>query len=167
MVAICRRHFEAYFRELKYLNSNEIFTSIYFQGFNWQYASVGSGNVLAPKRWQAIIWTNDDLLYCIYAYMCRSTPLNQHSTVYVKICIPFSRPFIREIHWSPTDSSHKGPVMWSFDVFVAVSLKMLFNQQCIFLRFEMPWRSRDVTVMIRGLINAANSYETLTVTAMK
>ena len=79
-VAICRRHFETYFREWKYLNSNEIeiFTDIYSQGSNWQYASVWSVNGLSPNRWQTTIWTNDGLLYCRYAYMCRCASMNQH-----------------------------------------------------------------------------------------
>ena len=37
-------------------------------GSNWQYASTGSNNGLAPNRWQAIIWANADLSYkCINA----------------------------------------------------------------------------------------------------
>ena len=37
------------------------------QGSNWQYASIGSDNGLAPNRRQAIIWTNAGLVHwCIY-----------------------------------------------------------------------------------------------------
>ena len=35
---------------------------------NWQSVSIGSGNGLAPNRWQAITWTNDDpVQWLIYA----------------------------------------------------------------------------------------------------
>ena len=35
---------------------------------NWQLVSIGSGNGLAPIRWQAIIWTNADPIdWSIYA----------------------------------------------------------------------------------------------------
>ena len=34
---------------------------------SWQQSSTGSDNGLAPNRWQAIIWTNADLIHwCIY-----------------------------------------------------------------------------------------------------
>ena len=32
-------------------------------GFNWQYAIIGSDDGLVPIRWQAIICTNDGLVY--------------------------------------------------------------------------------------------------------
>ena len=32
------------------------------KGSNWQKINVGSGNGLAPNRWQAITWTNTDLI---------------------------------------------------------------------------------------------------------
>ena len=37
-------------------------------GLDWQYVTIGSDNGLAPNRRQAIIWTNDGLIYWhIYA----------------------------------------------------------------------------------------------------
>ena len=39
------------------------FTEICSHGTNWQYGSFGSDNGLAPIRRQAIIWTNDGLVY--------------------------------------------------------------------------------------------------------
>ena len=33
------------------------------EGSNWQYPSIGLDNGLAPNRWQAIIWTNVDLIH--------------------------------------------------------------------------------------------------------
>ena len=39
----------------------------FFQEVNWQYASIGSGNGLAPNRRQAYSWTNaDPVHWCIY-----------------------------------------------------------------------------------------------------
>ena len=36
--------------------------------FNWEYPYIGLDNGLAPNRWQAIIWTNTDLIHWhIYA----------------------------------------------------------------------------------------------------
>ena len=32
-------------------------------GFNWHYASSGSGKDLAPSRWQGFIWVKDSLVY--------------------------------------------------------------------------------------------------------
>ena len=46
-----------------FLNENDsdsIFTEICSQESNWQKASIGSGNGLAPNRRQAITWTNAD-----------------------------------------------------------------------------------------------------------
>ena len=38
------------------------------QESTWQWVSIGSGNGLAPSRWQAITWTNADLVHWrIYA----------------------------------------------------------------------------------------------------
>ena len=39
------------------------FTEICSWGSNWQLVSIGSGNGLAPNRWQAITWSNDDPVY--------------------------------------------------------------------------------------------------------
>ena len=36
---------------------------MYSQESNWQLAVIGSDNGLAPNRWQAIIWTNADLIH--------------------------------------------------------------------------------------------------------
>ena len=55
-----RQHFQMHFLEWKWQNSDSNFTEIYSQEFNWQEAIIGSGNCLAPNRWQAITWTNDD-----------------------------------------------------------------------------------------------------------
>ena len=53
-----------------YFDSN--FTEVCPQGFNWQQASISSGNGLAPNRRQAIIWTNaDPIHWSIYAALGR------------------------------------------------------------------------------------------------
>ena len=39
------------------------FTEIGFQGFSWQYASIGSNCGLAPNRRQDIILTNEDFVF--------------------------------------------------------------------------------------------------------
>ena len=48
------------------------FTEMCSQESNWQKASIGSGNGLAPNRRQAIIWTNaDPVRWRIYAALGR------------------------------------------------------------------------------------------------
>ena len=52
--------------ELRYFDLN--FTEICSQGSNKQYGSIGSDNGLVLNWRQAIIWTNDGLVYwCIHA----------------------------------------------------------------------------------------------------
>ena len=58
-----RRHFEVHFIEWKCLNSDWNFIEICSEGFNQQYPSIGSDDGLAPSRRQAIIWTNDGIVY--------------------------------------------------------------------------------------------------------
>ena len=36
------------------------FTKVCSQGPKWQWSNIDSDNGLVPKKWQAIIWTNDD-----------------------------------------------------------------------------------------------------------
>ena len=44
------------------------FIEICYLGSDWQYATIGFDNGLAPSRQQAIIWTNVDPVHrCIYA----------------------------------------------------------------------------------------------------
>ena len=63
MAANCRRHFQTHFLEWKLLYFDSDFTEIYFQGSNLKYASIGSKKGLVLIRQQAIIWTNDSLVY--------------------------------------------------------------------------------------------------------
>ena len=53
---------------MKVLRLNKNLTEIHSLENDWQWVSIGSDNGLAPKRQQAIIWANDDLIHwCIYA----------------------------------------------------------------------------------------------------
>ena len=62
-----RQHFQMHFPEWKLFYFDSNFTEICPQSSNWQYDTIGSDNGLAPNRCQAIIWTNDSLVYwCIY-----------------------------------------------------------------------------------------------------
>ena len=53
---------------MKFFNSKQHFIELCSLGCNWQYALIGLDIGLVPNRWQAIIWTNDGLVYWrIYA----------------------------------------------------------------------------------------------------
>ena len=47
------------FLERKCTNFDKDFAEIFSFGSNQQYSGIGSDNVLAPTRRQAIIWNND------------------------------------------------------------------------------------------------------------
>ena len=67
MVAILQTTFSNTFSWMEMFWFPLIF-QVYSEGSNWQYISIGLDNGLAPNRRQAIIWTNDGLIYwCIYA----------------------------------------------------------------------------------------------------
>ena len=72
-------------------------------------AVVSAGPAIA--RWDIIIWN------CFQHYWC----------------------FVRGTHQSPGYSPHQGPMMWSFDVFICVSLHKSVNKQSSCQWFEMPW----------------------------
>ena len=55
-------------------------------------------------------------------------------------------PFVMWIHWSLVEPL-KAPVMWSFYVFFVVSMNELWNKQSSCQRFEISYRSHDVTVL--------------------
>ena len=64
----------------------------------------------------------------------------------IRKCFPHYWPFVRGIHWSLFESPHKGPVMWSCNVFIDTilnKLNKLWNCQW----FQTPWWLYDVTVM--------------------
>ena len=54
-------------------------------------------------------------------------------------------PFVCGIHRWPVDSSPKGPVMGSFDVFFNLTLNNLLKKQMSLLLSFRPWCSCDVT----------------------
>ena len=64
----CRRYYEMHFHDRKVLYFDSNFTEFCSQGSDWQYASNGSGNGLAPNRQQATTWTNANIVHWrIYA----------------------------------------------------------------------------------------------------
>ena len=64
----CIQHFLMHFIKWKSLNFNWNFNEVCCWMCSWQYTSIGSYNGLAPRRRQAIIWSNDGLVYWrIYA----------------------------------------------------------------------------------------------------
>ena len=52
------------------------------------------------------------------------------------------------------DSPHKGSTARSFDVFSCVSVDKLLNKRARCRRFETPWRSSDVIVVVAELIQS-------------
>ena len=57
------RYFEKHFLEWKLRNLKENLIEISSLGSNWQWCIIGSHNGLVPNRQQAIIWTDDGLVY--------------------------------------------------------------------------------------------------------
>ena len=113
-----------------------VFTEISSQGPNLQYVIIGSDNNLALNRQQAIIWTNDSLVYrCIYASLCLNTKpwwCQQMETfsALLAICMGNS-PVTREF---PTQR----PVTRSFDVFFDLHPNKRLSKQSWCWWFEMP-----------------------------
>ena len=58
-----RQYFQTHFHEWKVLYFDSNFTEICSLVSNWQEVSIGSGNGVAPSRWQAITWTNADQVH--------------------------------------------------------------------------------------------------------
>ena len=63
-----------------------------------------------------------------------------HDAVMTWKRFPHYWPFVKEINWSSISSLHKGPLMWSFRVFIVVMLNNLCSEQSSFRCSEMPWR---------------------------
>ena len=63
MASIFRRHFKIHFIEWKCMNFRLKFQWNLFLRFELIIFSNGSDNCLAPSRRQAIIWTNDGIVY--------------------------------------------------------------------------------------------------------
>ena len=76
-----RRHFQMHFLEWKWNNYDSNVIETCPNESNWQYASIGSGNRLAPIRPQAIIWTNADPIHWrIYATLGRGVESGWEAT---------------------------------------------------------------------------------------
>ena len=59
----CKRHLQMHFIKWKLLNFKWNFIEICSLWSNLQQTITGSDNGLSPNRWQAIIWTNDGIVY--------------------------------------------------------------------------------------------------------
>ena len=60
-------------------------------------------------------------------------------------CVPCCWPIVMETHQPTVDSHHKGPVIWSFDIFFVVSLNHLLNKLSNCRWFEISWCLCDIT----------------------
>ena len=56
-------------------------------------------------------------------------------------------PFVKGIHQSPSDSPHKGPVVWNFKIFFYGNTNNLLNKHLSWQWYEAPWWSWDVSVV--------------------
>ena len=102
----CRRHSHMHFLEWKHSNFKWNFIEIRYLGSSWQLTITGSGNGLSPNSRQAIIWTNDGI---VYWHICVTRPQcdNSHKNI--------------ERHTAHTIVSWPNPIMmillmWNGDV---------------------------------------------------
>ena len=112
MDAISQTTLSTAFSWMKNIDFHWYFTEVYSQRSHWQYTNVGSDNGLAPTRRQAIIWTNDGLIYwCIYS---ASLGLNElgapvHRGV---VCFSFSNTDVpkKPLWWDPLHTDGLAPL---------------------------------------------------------
>ena len=82
-----------------YFGSN--FPEICSLGTNWQYVSIGSGNGLAPVRRQAIIWTNDGLVYWrIYSSLGLNELMTPYTIIYSVLFTCLAYNLVLCLQWS-------------------------------------------------------------------
>ena len=63
------------------------------KGFHWKYSSIGSDKGLASTKRQAIIWTNDGIVYWpIYASLCRNGTKKRGLKPSISFQFPFKIP---------------------------------------------------------------------------
>ena len=94
MATISQMNFQIHFLEWKLLYFNSNFTEVCSQKSNWQYASIGSDNGMAPNRRQAIIWDNAvPIHWRIYAALGGEelTAVAHINNLHIK-CIRVTRP---------------------------------------------------------------------------
>ena len=81
-----------------------------------------------------------------------------HDPIDIKIASVLNRVtmmlWLGNAFWSLLDSPHKGSTARSLDVFSSVSLDKLLNKHACCRRFETPWRSSDVIVVVSELIHS-------------
>ena len=100
-----RRHFQIQIHQWKCFDFDKNLTKMYSLGSNQQHSNIGSDNGLAPNRQQAVIWTNDGLVYwCIYSSFC----LNEFTLLDYQVLNPGD--LILRVHHSanPSPPGHDG-----------------------------------------------------------
>ena len=95
---------------------------------------------------ESSLWTSTYLCFiglrrAQHAFFC------EHYDVMTWKRFPRNWPFVRGMHRSLVDSPHKGPVMWGFDVYFAVSLNKLLNKWTRCRWIEMYWCSLNIIGM--------------------
>ena len=121
-----RRFAEDKFRCI-FLNEDDKIPIRISQKFNWQKASIGSGNDLAPNRRQAITWTNTDPIHwCIYVALGRDGLSYTCSEGLIRaLGIPPTEGFRAHLPHDDVMTCKRFPhysstldrqLMWSFDV---------------------------------------------------
>ena len=70
MIKMCLKQFQKHFcwQIRTFLSFGLHFHGIFLQPGNWQWLGVGLGTGLLPSKWQAIFWSNDDLIHLCMMY---------------------------------------------------------------------------------------------------
>ena len=116
------------------------------------------GNSLAPGRWEVNIGSGNGLVPSHYCDVIMSAMVSQITGVSI-VCSTLSSgadqikyqsfvslAFVREIHWWPVDSPHKGPVMW----------KMFPFHDVIMMYQAITWTNVD-WVMCRHMVSQGHN----------
>ena len=76
MATISQMIFSNAFSWMKTFEIQIIFLwNVFLKVYNWQYVIIGSDNGLASNKQQAIVWTNDGLVYW-RTYLCHSASMS-------------------------------------------------------------------------------------------
>ena len=115
------RHFQMHFLEWKCMNFTYDFTENCSSYANYQYSSIGSDNVLAPDRRQAIIWTNaSPTRWRIYAAL-RGTELKitwwrhimETFSALLVICVGIHQSTVNSLHKAKASDAELWCFLWS------------------------------------------------------
>ena len=96
------------------------------------YGSIGSDNGLAPNRRQAIIWSNDDMLYCISRPHWVNTQLHSFNPSGAET----------RIFWSNMTSSMDVDVLVTCVSRTSAVMISAYCKICMFIS-EVQWQSRE------------------------